>query len=109
VHLSRSPCTNIAWEVWRAAGTGVRQTMCWQSSLITCVGSTGSAIGVSSLLGILRGLPYMSSDTDVCRFPLNAVAVLEMGHSFQRLGMLGEHLVTEVSDLGFSEGTLLSG
>jgi hypothetical protein len=48
MHLSRSLCTNVDGEAWRATGTGLRRGMCWQSSVMRCAGSTGSAVGVSS-------------------------------------------------------------
>jgi hypothetical protein len=38
-----------------------------------CAGSTGCAVGLSSLPGILRDSPYMSSATDACRYALNDV------------------------------------
>jgi hypothetical protein len=75
VHFSRSLCTNVAWEVRRAAGTGLRWAMCWRSSVKKCAGSTGSAAGVGSSLGILRGSPYTSSATDARRSSLNAVRI----------------------------------
>jgi hypothetical protein len=39
-------------------------------------GSTGSAAGVSRLLGIFRGSSYTSSATEACRSTLNAVRIL---------------------------------
>jgi hypothetical protein len=73
--FSRLLCTNVAREAWCAAGTGLRRPMCWQSWVVRCTGFTGSAIGASSSLGILRGLPYTRSATDVCRSSLTAVHV----------------------------------
>jgi hypothetical protein len=61
VHFSRSLCTNVAREAWRAAGTSVGRAMCWRSSMMRCAGSTGSAVGVSNSPGILSGSPYTSS------------------------------------------------
>jgi hypothetical protein len=46
-----------------------------------CAGSTGSAVGVSSSPGILRGSPYTSSFTDACRSSLNAVQILRTSGS----------------------------
>jgi hypothetical protein len=66
VHFSRSLCTNVAREAWHSAGTGLRRDTCWQSSVTRYTGSPGSAVGISSLSGILRGLPYMSSATNAC-------------------------------------------
>jgi hypothetical protein len=40
-----------------------------------CAGSTESAVGVSSSLGILRASLYTSSATDACRSALNAVQI----------------------------------
>jgi hypothetical protein len=45
--------------------------MCWRSCVMGCTGSTESAVGVSSSLGILGGSPCMSSATDACRPTLN--------------------------------------
>jgi hypothetical protein len=73
VHLWRSLCTNVAGEAWRAAGTGLRRAMCRRSCVMRCSGSAGSAVGVSSSPGILRGSPYTSSATDACRSALNDV------------------------------------
>jgi hypothetical protein len=71
VHRSRSLCTNVDGEVWRAAGTGLRRAMYWWSSVIRCAGFTGSAVGVSSSPDILRCSPYTSSVTGACRSSLN--------------------------------------
>jgi hypothetical protein len=68
VNLSRSLCTNVHGEEWRAAGTGLRRAMCWRSSVMRCAGFTGSRVGVSNSPGILRGcrtrakLPYEALD-----------------------------------------------
>jgi hypothetical protein len=68
---------NVAGEAWCAAGTGLRRAMCWQSSVMRCAGSAGLAVGVSSLLGILKGSPYnTSSGTDACKSSLKAVRML---------------------------------
>jgi hypothetical protein len=40
-----------------------------------CAGSTGSAVGVSSSPGSLRGSPDTSSATDACRSYLKAVRI----------------------------------
>jgi hypothetical protein len=74
VHLSRLLCTNVDGEAWRAAGTGLRRSMCW-SSVMRCTGSTGSTVGVSSSLGIVRGSPYTSSATYACRSSSYAVRI----------------------------------
>jgi hypothetical protein len=47
---------NVAREAWRAARTGLRRAMFWRSSVMRCAGSTGSAVGVSSLPGIVIGV-----------------------------------------------------
>jgi hypothetical protein len=75
VHFSRSLYTNVAREAWPAAGSGQRRSICCQSSVMRCAGSIGLAVGVSSLPGVLRGVPYMSSVTDACRSSLNAVQI----------------------------------
>jgi hypothetical protein len=75
VRLWRSLCTNVAGEVWRAVGTGLRRAMCRRSRVMRCAGSTGSAVGVSSSPGILRDSPYTNSDTDACRYALNDVRI----------------------------------
>jgi hypothetical protein len=67
--------TNVAGEAWSAAGTSLRRAMCWLSSVMRCAGFTGSAVGVSSSLGIFKGSPYTSSATDACRFSLKAVLI----------------------------------
>jgi hypothetical protein len=66
---------NVAGEAWRAAGTGLRRAMCWRSSVMRSAGSTGLALGVSSSPGILKGSPYTSSATDVCRSSLKVVRI----------------------------------
>jgi hypothetical protein len=70
MHFLRSLCTNVDGETWRAAGTGLRRTMCRRSAVMRCAGSTGSAVGASSSPGILRGSPYTSSATDACKSSL---------------------------------------
>jgi hypothetical protein len=70
VHFSRSLCTNVAGEAWRAAGSGLRRAMCWRSLVMGSAGSTGLALGISSSPGILKGSPYTSSATDACRSSL---------------------------------------
>jgi hypothetical protein len=52
---------------------GLRRAMCWRSWVMRCAGSTESAVGVSSSLGILRGLPYTSSATNAYRSALKAL------------------------------------
>jgi hypothetical protein len=64
VHFSKSPCTNIAGEAWRADGVDLRRAICYRSSEVRQAGSTVLAAGVSSSPGILRGSPYTSSATD---------------------------------------------
>jgi hypothetical protein len=75
MHFSRSLCTNVAGDAWRAAETGLRRAMYWWSPVKRCAGSTGSAVRVSSLPGILRGSPYMSSATEACRPSLYALRI----------------------------------
>jgi hypothetical protein len=78
VHFSRSLCMNVAGEVWRVAGTGLRQAMCWRNWVIRCAGSTGYAIRLSNSPRILRCSSYMSSVIDAYRSSLNAVRILRI-------------------------------
>jgi hypothetical protein len=67
---------NVAGKAWHySAGTALRRDICWWSSVMRCTGSTGSAVGVGISPGILRGSPYMSSDSDDRRSSLNAVRI----------------------------------
>jgi hypothetical protein len=75
VHFSRSLCTNVAGVACCAAGTGLWRAMSWRSCVMRCVEFIGSAIGASSLPGILKGSPYKSSVTAACRPSLNAVRI----------------------------------
>jgi hypothetical protein len=73
VQIWRSLCTNVDGKAWCATGTGLRRAMYRRSFVMRCAGSTGSAVGVSSSPGILRGSTYTSSATDACTPALNYV------------------------------------
>jgi hypothetical protein len=64
VHFSRSLCTNVVGEAWRAAGTGLRRAMCWRSSVMRSAGSTGLVLGVSTKYAYSVSMPTIFLSTN---------------------------------------------